>query len=355
MDTSGNHRKKILIIGNHKPDEQLVRNMQKRHRVAVETLYQDTIGIRSISPLTRHISYLLLALQTLRRRKKYDALIFWQQFIGIYYALFSRLFRSYPQTAVILTFIYNRRKSVVGFFHRMIYKLTVNSDSISSIVVHSELELDHYCRTFKNCDKFEFIRVGTRHPLANHTLNGAGNYFFAAGRSNRDYQTLVEAFRGQPYSLKIACLRDSLKGLDLPENVEPHFDAYGTKYLDLLQQAYAVIIPIDDIHISAGQLVLIEALRLGKMCIVTEGPCLKDYIDPSCMFTVPPHDSKALAGMVDKLYNDRGWSEMSNRARELYKQQYTITQYGERISKHVFFERLFHQSQNVKTNKVSRS
>jgi len=349
MDTSGTNRKKILIIGNHKPDEQLVDNMEQHHGASVDTLYRDTIGIRSINPLTRHFSYILLAMQTLRRQKNYDVLIFWQQFIGIYYALFARLVMTYPQHAVILTFIYKRRKSIIGFFHRIIYRLTVNSDAISSLVVHSELELKHYCRIFQHCDKFEFIRVGTRHPLKNLALNGTGDYFFAAGRSNRDYPTLIEAFRSQPYTLKVACLQESLRGMDLPENVEPHFEAYGSKYLELLQHAYAVIIPIDDVHISAGQLVLIEALRLGKVCIVTEGPCLKDYIDPSCMFTVPPHDPAALAKMVDKLYNERGWFEMIARARELYERQYTITQYGERLSKYVFSDPSTLQAQNQET------
>jgi len=335
MSTTSIKKNKVLIIGNHKPDEQMVANMELRYGASVETMYKDTIGIRSINPLTRHLSYLLLAIRALRRQKNYDVLIFWQQFIGIYYALFGYLVKTYPRHAVILTFIYNRRKSLIGFFHRMLYRLTVNSGSIRSIVVHSELELDHYCQIFKNCEKFEFIRVGTRHPLKHQVLNGSGGYFFAAGRSNRDYHTLIQAFRLQPHPLKIACLRESLHGMNLPENVEPHFDAYGSKYLELLEHAYAVIIPIDDVNISAGQLVLIEALRLGKICIVTEGPCLKDYIDPSCMFTVPPHDPEALAERVDKLYNERGWFEMSARARELYEQQYTITQYGERLSKYL--------------------
>lgn len=127
------------------------------------------------------------------------------------------------------------------------------------------------------------------------------DFFMAAGGMNRDYATLIKAFKIlQEANLQVfAKYRDYTKGQQVPANVEFKNLMDGNDYVmahKLLRNSYynciAVLLPIDYINdVPNGATVLVEALAMGKPIIITEADT--NYIDvekEGCGLTVKSHD-----------------------------------------------------------------
>ena len=127
------------------------------------------------------------------------------------------------------------------------------------------------------------------------------NFYMAAGGMNRDYSTLIHAFKKIPdIELRVfAKYRDYTKDEDLPTNV--HFidlmdgNTYVSAHKALRDYYYdckAILLPIDYINdVPNGATVLVEALAMGKPIIITSADT--NYIDvekEGCGMTVKPHD-----------------------------------------------------------------
>ena len=106
---------------------------------------------------------------------------------------------------------------------------------------------------------------------------GIQPFYFAAGGANRDYHTLIEAFRKLPYKLVLSCPRSVIEEESpLPDNII-HFDycGYGFERYDMLRSYFhdcrAVLIPVKyRNHVANGASVFVEALACGKPIIVTD-------------------------------------------------------------------------------------
>lgn len=116
-----------------------------------------------------------------------------------------------------------------------------------------------------------------------------GDYFVAAGGMNRDYSTLIEAFRyidlKKPGVKIFSKYRDYTKGQLLPPNIsfENLMDgcSYYEAYVKLRYHYYnsiAILLPIDHANdVPNGATVLVEALAMGKPIVITEADT--NYID----------------------------------------------------------------------------
>ena len=124
-------------------------------------------------------------------------------------------------------------------------------------------------------DKFKYIPLGIselQHPPVRH-----GDYIFTAGISNRDYEFLCDTLAGMPYQVRIAC-----PGVKVPQgatNIQVLSNCYDDDMLRQLAECSVVVIPLKDRHISSGQLMLLQAMQMGKPVIVTRTDTLSTYVD----------------------------------------------------------------------------
>ncbi len=301
----------------------------------VELDFIESTDIKGINAIRRHISYIKVARRALAMRNNYEAIIFWQQFIGIYYSLLSifSFSKKFPP-AVILTFIFIRRHGTKGKLHKMLYKLAVQSKFIRNLVCHSSSEKRFYIAEFgeHSKEKFKFIPIGEGTFIFEKEQIENQDFYISGGASNRDYATLIEAFRRIDDRLLIACRPQDVEGIDIPENVEVCFDTYGDDFLDYLRQSKALILSIKDPDVSAGQLVLINAMRAKKMAIVTAGNCLDDYADKEFTIKVNAHSQKEIIDSIRDINNNPQQKElMEQAALSKYKECYSLEQYGENV------------------------
>lgn len=224
------------------------------------------------------------------------------------YAL-VRLFIRAPTRIVLLGFILTARRGTLLSLVRQAYFRVVMSQ-IDGLICYSRLECARYERLYPSLQgKVHFVPFGLhfwQHETERAFVAPGSGPVFSAGRSGRDYPTLVEAVRGLPVDLRIACDLDAplRECADLP-NVTVLRKCFGGAYVRELEQASIVVVPLAVDDISAGQMVMLQAMAYRKPVIVTRIETILDYVDESCGITfVPARDPVALRRAIQMLLDD---------------------------------------------------
>lgn len=331
---------RLMIVAPYRDEDAFLETMKNRLNADVELLNYRTDLAVSRGFWRRHAIILLMAFKAFRKSRDKNLILFGEQFVGLYYALFCRLFFwiRRPARSMVLQMIYNRKTGLKGVCYRVVYRWLIQSPSLNYMICHASLEREYYRSEFGETigNKIFFVPFGRNAPDNSASASRAADerYFFAGGTSNRDYRTLVDAFRGVGSRLVIACHPNDIRGLDLPDNVTALHDVFGSLFHDYINRAYAVVLPILRTDVSAGQLVLIDAMRFGKACIVTSGSCMEDYVDQTCAVCVPKQDVAALALAVKRLDASASECDRLGKASRLrYEQGFTRRAFAERLCK----------------------
>src|SRR2546423_1683446 len=155
---------------------------------------------------------------------------------------------------------------------------------------------------------------------------GGPPYAFAAGRSERDYRTLVDAFSGIAGRLVINARPFNLRGVSRPANVEFNDFMPRRDFMAAMVGAQFVIVPLLDTPHAAGIGHLIYAMAAGKAMVATRTVGTVDYVEDGVTgLLVPPGDVGAMRGSIQRLLNDPALaSSMGRAARHRYEARYTM-------------------------------
>ena len=134
-----------------------------------------------------------------------------------------------------------------------------------------------------------------------------GRTVVAIGRDlGRDWRTLATAVRGTGWNIELVTRRHQVEHITLPPEIHHRPPVDRATYLDLLSQSAVVVVPTDIRAYPTGQTVLLEAMALGKACVVTDTPAMREYVDDGVTaLTVPPHDDRALRQAIERLLDDQ--------------------------------------------------
>jgi len=331
--------KKLLIAADCKVDDGFIAALEKKLGLKADLFYIPSGGRKRVKRLWRHVSYLITAIKSFKHRNDYRYIVFWQQFIGFYYGLVARLShkRDGPVT-LLFPLIYKERSGVVGRVYKWLFHFFLSLDMLSYTLCLSSKERIYYLNKFgeKYSGKIYFVKYGMGTPESSqkvdHITNNKNRFFFNGGTSNRDYRTLIEAFKGLNERLKIACFPRDIRGLDIPSNVEILHNVFDDDFEDCMRSAYAIIISLDDPRIASGQLVLLNAMRLGKPIIATRSAGIEDYISEDCAILVAPHSSKDIRQAVKRSVAHKDYLfQIGYKAMQSYKDSFTIEKFGKRI------------------------
>lgn len=179
--------------------------------------------------------------------------------------------------------------------------------SVHLCVCSSRPEANYYARVFRwPATKVAFVPFHTD-PAFLHLVEAEEEFFaLAAGRTFRDYPTLLEAARtGLDLPLTIVAGRSSLERRPVPAGVTVHYDIPLPELMALMARAAVVILPLAEREISTGQSVLLEAMAKGKPVVATRVNGTVDYVDHMRTgVLVPPNDAAALREAVNLLARD---------------------------------------------------
>ena len=130
----------------------------------------------------------------------------------------------------------------------------------------------------------------------------------AVGRDKgRDWPTFLSAVGGSGWPVTLVCRPELLNEGELPIEVTVRPEVDRATYLALLAKCRIVVIPTRELGYPTGQSVLLEAMGLGKPCVVTATEALRDYVSPdeTCL-VVAPGDPASLRSAMASLMEDEG-------------------------------------------------
>ena len=180
--------------------------------------------------------------------------------------------------------------------------------SLGLVICSSRPELEYYRRVFDwPADKLAFVPFHADPRVLEIPVSDppTGGYAIAAGRTFRDYDTLIEAFRGLDLPLTIVGYKGPLAGDQVPPNITLIRELPLAELTARVAASSVVIVPLLDLQISTGQSVFLQAMAMQKAVIVTavNGPV--DYIEHmKTGLLVPPRDPQALREAAQRLMGD---------------------------------------------------
>lgn len=151
-------------------------------------------------------------------------------------------------------------------------------------------------------------------------------YVISAGHTDRDYETLIEAFRGVDFQLKIFCTPKSVPGTkDIPPNVSISsttlpYEQILKHYLD----ARLILIPLKypvSKEGCQGMTSLQDVIALGKPVIMTKNPTLNIQVEEEGIgYSVEQGDIAGWKKALNELiFDESKLIEMSEKAHALYR------------------------------------
>lgn len=295
------------------------------------------------SELRRYAQYFLAPLSIFCHRAKYDVILGWQQFYALIFCFYCQLFRVRKTCTVIaLNFTYKSKgNGLVGRIYRAFMERCLCTGYMDALHVPSAGYADQVAAEFGYPrgqiivspfgidDEYEKWK-GSAPPAK---TNGAP-YAMAIGRSNRDYDFLIRAWRDMPLPLFV--ISDTYKraeplpdGVTIVDNV-----TYFTQY-PWIAGADMVIMPIADGRICSGDTVLLTAMCFARTLIVTHPSTLGEmYIEDGKNGYLVRKDEAALGALVRDLAEGR-LPETGEAARACCLERFTRAAMGRKIREYL--------------------
>ena len=201
----------------------------------------------------------------------------------------------------------------------------------AKIIVFSSGERELYSRELQvPIDRVEFVPFHTN--ILEPKFTPPGSYGFAAGRSLRDYKTLFAAVDGLDIPFVVVADRASVAHLRKPDNVELHCDIPRARYLELLEGARFVVVPLKAEFRSTGQVVVLEAASLGKPVIASNVVGVRDYItDGVDGLLAEPSNQQALRERIQLVWSDENLrGRLAGAAMERINREHTFPVFADK-------------------------
>lgn len=199
--------------------------------------------------------------------------------VGFSVAFWQTITRMKRPRHVIVQFIMREKENTIR--SRLKYLLMrFMFSSVHRVVVSSTNELEYYRGVFGWPRKrLVFVPVLTNPEWLKRECKEEGDYYLAAGRTFRDFDTLLEAANGANTKLIIVGGGGTVDKYSGQANVQVMQNIPVSELEELVLGARAVVVPLQDRQISIGQSVLLQAMALGKPVIATRVAGTTDYIE----------------------------------------------------------------------------
>jgi glycosyltransferase involved in cell wall biosynthesis len=275
---------------------------------------------------------ILETIQIIKRAKRFDVIVTGNIKAAQLFGLFRRIFRiDRPKHIVLELMLDEEQDTIFWRVKRNIQRAAFSK--IDVIFVSSTHEIDIYSSRFtlpKGCVRFLPFHTNIIEP---GIVEGTEDFILSAGRTGRDYTTLAAAVKDIDQKVVIVSDSESVKNITFSSNVEVLCNIPYSHYLDLLHRCRIIVVPLRKLVKSTGQVVVLEAMGLGKPVITTSTIGTVDYItDGTNGLLVPVEDPEALKSAILRLYNDiELYNKIASNALESVRENYTFDIYTSRI------------------------
>lgn len=292
----------------------------------------ETIQGRFTCSLMRRLRPISQLVKVLRNCHRYDVVITGNVKVAQLFALFRSAFRVGSPRQIILELMLDEAKAnVLWTIKRSIQRFLFSSVEI--IFVSSTAEVSSYTQRLGLPDgRVRFLPFHTN-IIEPKILEMRGDYILSAGLTGRDYETLAAAAHGLEHDVVVVSDPLSIQDIDFPRNVEIMCDIPYARYVEILNHCAFVVVPLKKLVKSTGQVVILEAMGLGKPVIATETTGTVDYIESGVNgILVPVGDHRALRRAIDSLIAEPDlYRKIAENALRTIKKRHTFDIYVENV------------------------
>ena len=292
------------------------------------------------SELRRYAKYFLVALRYFFRRKKYAAIVGWQQFYALIYCFYCAIFSVKKSNVVVaLNFTYKEKQGRFAKLYKWFMQKCVTPKYLDYIHVPSWDYADFVHREFGfPMDRIIVTPFGVNDKFAELSQIASpknfseNSYALAIGRSNRDYDFLINAWRNINYPLVI--ISDTYKGSINTSNITLLTNVAGKESYPWIVNCGLMIVPIDDGTVCSGDTVLLTAMSLKRKIIVTTPSTLAEmYVIDGENAVLSKKDEVLFKTVVDDVLFSGKYEDLGERARESFLKKFTRKSMGAQLTK----------------------
>ena len=293
----------------------------------------------TLSELKRYLMYFCVALKYFCTRRRYEAIVGWQQFYALIFCFYCSLFSvKKPCTVVALNYTYKEKHGRLSKLYLWFMKRCMDARYLDYIHVPSAEYADIIH------EQFSFPReriIVTTFGINDHYDDLASlpapdgyqrnGYALAIGRSNRDYDFLIKAWSDIDYPLVI--ISDTYKGSSDSQNIHILTNVAGAASHPWIANCALMIIPIDDGSICSGDTVLLTAMSLKRRIVVTVPSTLAEmYVQDQVDALLTPKDETQFQQVIQSALSGQ-YPGIGEQARLSFLAKFSRRSMGEQVSK----------------------
>jgi len=185
------------------------------------------------------------------------------------------------------------------------------------VVCHSKEQVSFYQRYLRTqSTRFVFVPYGaSQEEVQTKKEPSLGDYLFAGGNAFRDYNTLCSAVKATGIRVRIASDGFPISVQEVPKEVQFLGRIGFGDYKEVMGQSRLVVVPLQNLLVSAGQLAITQAMGMGKVVVATDTVGTRDYIaNGETGFLVPPNNPDELRNCLMRLWYDNELLERVGKA-----------------------------------------
>ena len=243
------------------------------------------------------------AFQLWRRARAYDVVVTMGVRESMAYGLLCALTRRPAKQIMCEVFIDPPSSALLWRLKTWLYRYVARK--ALGLLTNSSAEVHSVARRY-GLDPMRIRFVPLNCDLPNPRFEEADDgYALSAGRTLRDYDTLLTTIRMTDIPWQVVCGQNDLREPDLPLNVRVLREIPRDEYLETLRRARVVVLPLLPTERATGQVVMMEAMAMGKPVVTTRSPGTIDTIrHGENGILVDPSDPTDLSDAVQRLWND---------------------------------------------------
>lgn len=305
-----NARNLFVVDWQHKTPDTITALFNKVDLPGYSWFFYDCLAKKytNNSFLNRYVAYFLAAVYILKNKKKYDNIIIWQPMIGFLLLLLPRFY--YTPKIIITTILYS--PSRVSKSKLRLYFLKQALKKADALLYFSGAMAKNAKAAFPQYEKkiyatyLPILGEVKKEILPDIDILNKPNKgsVFSGGSSDRDFETVVNAFTRTDIPVTIVCTANYV--FRNPDLLTPNFTikkAITTaEYHALILSASVVVVALENEYSACGQLLFTYCMKNGIPIIATDCYGTRDYIlNQHNGLLVPVNDHEAILAAYYRL------------------------------------------------------
>ncbi len=305
----------------------------------------DAVRLKANEPQTskwkavkRYIKYFVLPLHVYMVRHNYNIIVGWQSFYATNFAFYCRLFKAKKENKLVIQHcVYKPKIGILGELYKRYMRFALNNEYVDII----QTDAKGYAKVLQDSfnipkEKIMFAQFGVI-DFASWDIpeksNDFKDYVLCIGRSNRDWDYIIETLKDTDIPVVIIC--DTADKSKETDNIKILTDIDNEESLFYFKNCKCTLIAVKDGQLSSGETVFCQQLAFGKPAIIVK-PCslINNYLIEGYNGVSVERDADELIRAIRLMYQDQKYyKELTDNCRKDFEEKYTLFRHGEKMGK----------------------